>query len=346
MMIRKKLISILICICFVLSISGCGEKQVVEPITEGSTSDEELLMDAEGFSPVKGYVQTTQDNTDLFTAPDEKASVYVTINKGVDLTRTGVKDGWVRVMLNGGNYYVKSSYVVETDISWATSTDANKETHVVFIDPAKQLTEDENLEPISPDIDPEQSEDGSGMKAKMAPSAVGVSTGRYEHDVTLDVSNALKSVLVERGYTVYVSRDSSGVDLSNARRANMANANEAEVYIKIEAGAVSDPTTMGVIGFIATSTNSAVGGNYENNYKLCYEILKSISEDTSASRLGIYETDDLTSLNYCRMPATVINVGFLSNQYDDQALANPDYQKSIANSIADGIDTYFAEKSE
>ena len=340
----KNFISILLCLSMVYGIAGCKMDDPIEVITEADTRDEELMLDQEGFTPVKGYVQTTQDNTVLYTEPSEKSTVYVTINKGVDLTRTGVKDGWVRVLLNGGNYYIKSSYVVETDIDWATVTDSEKAKHIIFIDPGKQIVDDKELELISPDIDPTQTVDGAGMKVKMPPAAVGVSTGHYEYDVTLDVANALKSLLVERGYTVCVSREAGSVNLSNARRAALANANEAEIYIKLEAGAVSDPTTMGVIGFITTSTNSAAGLNYQNSYELCYDILKEISEDTTAQRLGIYETDDMTSLNYCTMPATVINVGFLSNQYDDEALANPEYQKSMATAIADGIDAYFADK--
>jgi N-acetylmuramoyl-L-alanine amidase len=344
---KIRLITISLLVTLVLLVlTACEEDKVVEPITEGAPPSEEKMLDAEGFSPVKGYVQTTQDNTILYVSPNETSDVYVTLNKGVDLSRTGVKEGWVRILLNGGNYYVKSSSVKETDITWATKTDANTVTHIVFIDPGKQVVDDKELEPISPDVDPDQVVDGAGMKVKMPPAAVGVSTERYEYDVTMDVANHLKSVLVQRGYTVYVSRESSSVNLSNARRASMANADEAEVYIKLEAGEVSDPTTMGVIGFITTSTNTMTGSNYQNNYLLCYDILKNISEDTTATRLGIYETDDLTSLNYCKMPATVINVGFLSNQYDDQALADPDYQRSLATAIADGVDDYFKEKSE
>ena len=344
---KFRLVTISLISAFILIIfAACGEKTVVEPITEGAAPSEEQLLDSEGFSPVKGYVQTTQDNTILYNSPSEGADVYVTLNKGVDLARTGVKEGWVRILLNGGNYYVKSSFVVETDVAWATKTDAKTAGHIVFIDPGKQVVDDKELEPISPDIDPDETVDGAGMKIKMTPAAVGVSTERYEYDVTLDVANHLKSVLVQRGYTVFMSRESGSVNLSNARRASMANADEAEIYIKLEAGEVSDPTTMGVIGFITTSTNSVTSGNYQNNYLLCYDILKNISEDTTATRLGIYETDDLTSLNYCKMPATVINVGFLSNQYDDQALADPDYQRSMATAIADGIDDFFAEKSQ
>jgi N-acetylmuramoyl-L-alanine amidase len=57
--------------------------------------------------------------------------------------------------------------------------------------------------------------------------------------------------------------------------------------------------------------------------------------------MGIYETDGLTSLNYCNMPATVISVGFMSNDNDDLALSTEDYKKKMALGIAKGIDEYF-----
>jgi N-acetylmuramoyl-L-alanine amidase len=57
--------------------------------------------------------------------------------------------------------------------------------------------------------------------------------------------------------------------------------------------------------------------------------------------MGIYETDNLTSLNYCDMPATVLSVGFLSNENDDIALSTEEYRKKVAGGIAKGIDDYF-----
>ena len=62
--------------------------------------------------------------------------------------------------------------------------------------------------------------------------------------------------------------------------------------------------------------------------------------------MGIYETDNLTALNYCNMPATVISMGFLSNESDDIALSTDEYKKKLAVGIAEGIDLYFESIEE
>ncbi|MCR5214593.1 MAG: N-acetylmuramoyl-L-alanine amidase [Eubacterium sp.] len=335
-----------------ISLTGCGAKEQ-EKTTERATVEDESLLDSDGFRPIRDYVVTIQDNVTVRREPMENAEVYVTLDKGVDLKRTGIKDSWTRVLINGTPLYVRSQYVEETDIKWATELDTQQVSRVVYIDPARQITENLDMEPISPDIEtPEFMSNGqyatattaaqkAGMKAKMTTGAIGVQSGNFEYEITLSVANYLNAELVKRGYTVYLSRTSNSVDISNAKRAEMANAADADIFIKLEAPAANDASASGILGFIATSANSHTGMLYQNNYELCYDILKTTCEDTGASRMGIYETDNLTSLNYCDMPATVISVGFLSNEFDDQALSTEEYKKKLAIGIAKGIDLYF-----
>ena len=75
-------------------------------------------------------------------------------------------------------------------------------------------------------------------------------------------------------------------------------------------------------------------------------MLKTTCEGTGATRMGIYETDNLTALNYCNMPATVISMGFLSNESDYIALSTDEYKKKLAVGIAEGIDLYFESIEE
>ena len=344
-----RFIAALLVLAIVLSATGCGAKKT-EPTTEAVEDDE--LVDSDGFRNVKDYVVTIQGGVNVRLTPEENGDVYITLDKGVNLKRTGVKDGWTRVLINGGIYYVRSESVEQTSIQWATETDVEKVSHVVFIDPAKQITEDTNLEPISPDVDaPMLTDSGeyatassaqmAGMKPKMSAGAIGVQTGGFEYDVTMSVASYLNAELVKRGYTVYMSRTTNNVDISNSKRAQMANSSGAEIYVKIEAPSSSDPSASGVLGFIATSTNSHSGSLYQKNYELCYDIIGRACEDSGAKRMGIYETDGLTSLNYCNMPATVISIGFMSNDNDDLALSTEDYKKKMALGIAKGIDEYF-----
>ncbi|HBZ02854.1 MAG TPA: hypothetical protein DEO83_03485 [Lachnospiraceae bacterium] len=346
-----KRISAVLIFCLIFSLCCCGKKQE-EPTTERVESDELGLTDADGFVTVKDYVATVQDNVRIRREASEDAGVYITLDKGVDLMRTGIKDDWTRVLLNGSSFYVQSKYVEETKINWATETEVDRTTHVVYIDPAKQITEDMTFEPVSPDIDMPAGAskatytDATGMKRKMTTSAVGVDSGVFEYDITMKIAEYLNAELVKRGYTVYMSRTTNNVNLSNAKRTQMSNACGAEIYIKLQTPAVNDPSASGILGFITTSTNSHTASRYQNNYELCYDVLKEACEATDARRMGIYETDDMTSLNYSDVPGTVINMGFLSNELDDVYLNDDGYRKKMAQGIANGIDLYFEKVQE
>ncbi len=348
----RKFFSIILIFVFVLSLAGCGSGDKKE--TTESKKNVSSITDADGFVSIKDYVTTIQDEVKIRRKPKDDADVYITLDKGVDLNRTGVKDEWTRVLLNGSSFYVQSRFVEETSINWATETDVDTVSHVVYIDPAKQITEDNSLEPVSPDMEgmglTESGEYNTatnaqiaGMKAKMTASAMGVSSGTFEYEITMNVANYLNAELVKRGYTVYLSRSTNNVNLSNAKRVQMSNACGSEAYIKLEAAYSNDYSASGILGFIATSTNAHSGSRYQKNYELCYDILREVCDETGAQRMGIYETDDMTSLNYSDAPATVINMGFLSNELDDQYLNTSDYQKKLAIGIADGIDLYFQE---
>ena len=350
-----KIISVILIIAFCMSLTGC--ENINEEETTEVMEEDDSLVDSDGFSAVKDYVVTVQDGVNVRKEPQVESEIYITLDAGVTLNRTGVKDGWTRVLINGGIYYLESRYIEQTSVKWATETDVEKVSHVVFIDPAKQITEDLNKEPISPEIDaPEMLGDGNyasatsaqavGMKTQMSAGAIGRSTGNFEYEVNMSVANYLNAELVKRGYTVYLSRTTNNVDISNAKRAEMANSSGAEIFIRLEAPAANDPSASGVLGFIATSTNSHTGHMYQKNYELCYDVLKTTCEGTGATRMGIYETDNLTALNYCNMPATVISMGFLSNESDDIALSTDEYKKKLAVGIAEGIDLYFESIEE
>ncbi len=350
--------------------AGCGKKETETAVpTEAPAIAEDEFRDAEGFVAMHDYVKTKTDNVNLYVKPDQTSDIYVTLNRDVDLLRTGILGLWTRVQLNGSSYYLLSSSVTETEIKWKEEKAAANEGKIIFIDPAKQITEDKDIEPVRPDIEPEfetveekRDLDGDGteetsitktvtknkegMKAKNAPAAKGVISERFEYEVTLEVANLLNAELVRRGYTVIMSRTDSNVRLSNATRAELANQADADLYIRLSAGSVEDVTVTGVMSLITTSTNVNTGTRFQDNYNLGYDLLLQVCEATGVKRVGIYETDDMTSLNYCHMPAVCFQMGFLSNAEDDSRLNDLSQQSVMARALADGIDQYFKEKEE
>jgi N-acetylmuramoyl-L-alanine amidase len=47
-------------------------------------------------------------------------------------------------------------------------------------------------------------------------------------------------------------------------------------------------------------------------------------------------------LRFSRVPATLVEIGFLTNRAEEQALRTTAYRQRVARAIADGIATYRA----
>ncbi|MDO5703175.1 MAG: N-acetylmuramoyl-L-alanine amidase, partial [Lachnospiraceae bacterium] len=54
--------------------------------------------------------------------------------------------------------------------------------------------------------------------------------------------------------------------------------------------------------------------------------------------------NDMTGINWAKMPTAILEMGFMSNPTEDRNLADAGFQKKIAKGVADGIDKFFMEK--
>ncbi|MBR6173381.1 MAG: N-acetylmuramoyl-L-alanine amidase [Eubacterium sp.] len=312
-------------------LAACGKK---EELTEALNPDELKA----GFTTTKDYVVTTKDETVIYRLPDTMSEKYTTVKAGVNLRRTGIKEGWNRIRLNDTILYVESGRVKLTEMKWAEEKQAKVNTHVVFIDPAKQIYADAGKEPLFPDSE-------RPTKQKMTKGAIGTATGTFEYELTLNMAEQLKHELELRGYTVILSRVSSTISLSNAERAVAGNASEAEIMIRLAAQSSAEAGTNGILGFVAP-VDEEKAKYYQSCFYLANAMLTESCLLTEQNRLGIIQTADMTFLNYARKPAAVIEMGFLSNEEEDRRLSDAEYQKLMVRGLANGIDSYFAWKDE
>ena len=74
------------------------------------------------------------------------------------------------------------------------------------------------------------------------------------------------------------------------------------------------------------------------------DVLRGCLQEKNLDSKDVIETDDLIGINWCQVPNAVVRVGNLRNSDDDEKLEDMEYQDKVAEGIAAGIDSYFAQK--
>ncbi len=172
------------------------------------------------------------------------------------------------------------------------------------------------------------------------PGAVGAN-GTMEKQITLGVSEQLRNILTAQGAKVVMTRTTdvdvhgrhaSGPDELQAR-ANIANKNNSDLFISVHINSFTNPSVGGVSSYYYDKT--------VYDQKLASSIENYIGNKSGFGGDRGVQPGNLYVLRNTDMPATLLELGFISNVAERTLLEKEKTQREFAELIAKGIRDYF-----
>ena len=168
-------------------------------------------------------------------------------------------------------------------------------------------------------------------------------TGVMEKNVTLKVALELKKLLEAEGAQVTMTRDGDttvspkGAKASDIEelgaRCDVANRIGADIFISIHADSFTRPEARGTTGYYYSKGSG-------RGQKLADCIRRNLVEQLGTPSRGTQPCNFYVVKN-TDMPATLIELGFISNKEEEKLLDSKEGVQRAAQGILDGIEDYF-----
>ena len=204
------------------------------------------------------------------------------------------------------------------------------------------------------------------------PGALG-SNKLQEKGIVLSISQKLREILTEKGYTVLMTRDTNRF-IPLKERTAFATRHKADLFLSIHANGSENPRANGIETYYlnVTSTDKAAekiaaqenaNSGYsiqeletllkgliresksEDSKRLARHVQHALVQTTGAVNRGVKHARFVVLIG-TKVPAILIETGFVSNPVEGRKLTTTAYQYKIATAIAQGVDGFLGKTGE
>jgi len=256
-----------------------------------------------GSSPTLGNGEVTATNLNVRASASSSASIISSLRRGTTVELLGKSGSWYKIKVGSRDGYIHSDYVkMGTTTGNSSGGSGNLSGKTIFLDP------------------------GHGGHDPGA-----VNGNIHEKTIVLNLSNKVKQALEREGAKVVMSRSDDRY-IQIGTRVTLANQSNADLFISIHANSFGSSAASGSEVLYSETQYPA------DSRKLATELQKAISSGMNMRDRGLVKRN-LQVLTGPRMPAVLIEPGFMSNSSDLDKLLNQ--QDKLANEVVRGIKAYY-----
>lgn len=166
--------------------------------------------------------------------------------------------------------------------------------------------------------------------------------GYEEKSLTLETALKTRDYLEEMGYTVWMTRTHDEY-IPLSQRAQLANEQQADVFVSIHFNHCPSREAHGLEVFIYKEkpTSSA---RIQESQILAEQVGSHVAKYTGMHSRGT-KLGNLAVVRETKMPAILVEGGFLSNPAEREKIKDPRHRANIAWGIAKGVDHYLCLKA-
>ena len=165
--------------------------------------------------------------------------------------------------------------------------------------------------------------------------------GLKEKDVTLDIALRLKRELARRGDFAILMTRTADVAVSLDERVEISNRSYADILVSLHINAWKDPKVHGYETFCFDPPGKDGSRHVESSVALAHLIQNGLvmKPELQAVDRGV-KSATFRVLRKARMPAVLVEMGFITNPAEEARLRDSAVREAIADTIAAAIGQY------